>query len=109
MDVTLSDIAKTVKLNINSVRDILTEKPGLRVPREKMDLVFRTARKMKYDFRKLKIGKRMNQRKEVLEDIIRNIKGHPKWKRKDILEYVNKASKLVDRVHKRAFEEEFGK
>ncbi len=109
MDVTLSDVAKSVKLDIGLVRDILTEKPGLRVPKEKLDMVFRTARKMKYDFRKLKIGKRMNQRKEVIEDIIRNIKGHPKWKRKEILEYLNKASKLVDRVHKRAFEEEFGK
>ena len=60
MDVTLSDVAKSVKLDVVLVRDILTEKPGLHIPKEKMDLVFRTARKMKYDFRKLKIGKRMN-------------------------------------------------
>lgn len=109
MEVTLSDVAKAIKLDIDLVRNILTEKPGLIITKETQDLVFKTARNMNYDFKKLKIGKRMNLRKEVIEDIIKNIKAHPKWKRREILEYLNKASKLVERVHRRAFEEEFGK
>lgn len=109
MEVTLADIAKAANLNIDFVRNILTETPGIKTTKETMDLVFKTARKMKYDFRKLKIGKRMNIRKEVIEDIIKHLETHPKWKRKDILEYLKNASKLVERVHKRAFVEEFGK
>ena len=109
METTLSDVAKAVNLDIDFVRDVLTEKPGLKVTRETLDLVFKAARKMGYDFKKLKIGKRMNLRKEVVDDILKQIEAHPTWKRKDILEYLRKTSELVERVHKRTFLEEFGK
>lgn len=109
MEVTLSEVVRAVKMDVNLVRDILTETPGLNVTKETLDMVFRTARKMGYDFKKLKLGKRMNLRKEVIEDIIKHVKANPKWKRKEILEYLNKASDMVERVHKRAFTEEFGK
>jgi DNA-binding LacI/PurR family transcriptional regulator len=109
MDITLADIAKAVKLETGFVRDILTEKPGLHVPKNTLDLVFKAARNMNYDFKKLKIGKRMNQRKEVIDQIATDIKANPKWKRKEILAYLRKTSDLVERVHKRAFEQEFGK
>jgi hypothetical protein len=108
-EVTLSDIAKSVNLDINVVRDILTEKTGLKLTKTTMDLVFQAARKMGYDFKKLKLGKRMNQRKEVVDDLIKQIELHPKWKRKEIMEYLNNTSSLVERVHKRAFIEEFAK
>ena len=108
-EVTLCEIAESVKLNINLVRDILTEQAGLRIGKATLDLVFQTARKMGYDFKKLKLGKRMNQRKEVVDDLIKQIEAHPKWKRKEIIEYLNNTSSLVERVHKRAFIEEFSK
>ena len=107
-EVTLSKVAKAVKLDTNLVRDILTEQPGIKADKEILDLVFTTARRMGYDFRKLKVGKRMNLRKEVVMDFIQQIKRHPKWGRKQILEYMKNACKMVERVHKRAFEEEFG-
>jgi len=105
--VTLTELAQMLKMDVILVRDILTEKPGLNVERATMDLVFNTARKVGYDFKKLKIGKRMNLRKEVIEDILKAIEEHPKWKRKEIVAYLNSAQDMVERVHKRAFAEEF--
>lgn len=108
-EVTLGEVAQAVRLDINFVRDILTEKPGTSVDKTTLDLVFRAARKMGYDFKKLKLGKRMNLRKDVILDLLKQIKTHPKWKRKEILAYMKKASEMIDRVDKRAFKEEFGK
>jgi hypothetical protein len=107
MSTTLKEVAKEVNMPLELVRDILTEKTGIKATREQIDLAFKTARKMNYDFRKLKIGKRMNLRKEILTGIIRQIKSSPKWKRKEILEYLKKSCEMVERVHKKAFEEEF--
>lgn len=107
MAITLKEVAAKVKLPIDLVRDILTEKHGVNASREQMDLAFNTARKLGYDFKKLKIGKRMNLRKEILSDIIKQIETNPKWKRKEILTYLNKSCEMVDRVHKKTFVEEF--
>lgn len=106
--VTLSELAHALKMDINYVRDILTEKPGLKVDKSTMDLVFRTARKMGYDFKKLKLGKRMNLREEVIRGIISEIEANPKWKRQEIIEYLKKSCEMIARVHKRTFQEEFG-
>ena len=107
MPVTLNDVVKQVKMPEELVRDILTEKHGIQVTKEQMDLVFTTARKMGYDFKKLKIGKRLNIRKEIISDIIKQIESHPKWKREDIIDYLQKSCDMVERVHKKTFIEEF--
>jgi len=107
MSITLKEVADKVKLPVELVRDILTEKYGVNATREQMDLAFKTARNLGYDFKKLKIGKRMNLRKDVLTDILKQVVAHPKWKRKEILEYLNKSCEMVDRVHKKTFVEEF--
>ncbi|MEW6027780.1 MAG: hypothetical protein AB1599_10880 [Planctomycetota bacterium] len=65
MSVTLKEVAERVKLPVELVRDILTEKHGINATKEQMDLAFKTARNLGYDFKKLKLGKRMNLRKEV--------------------------------------------
>ena len=106
--VTLREIAATVKMDIEEVRRILSETPGLIVGRDVADKVFGTARKLGYDFRKLKIGKRMSARKEVFDEIQQQIESHPSWSRSDILKYVRGSSEMIDRVHKRTFREEFG-
>src|SRR3989339_1365002 len=107
MAITLKEVAAKIKLPLGLVRDILTEKHGINATREQMDLAFKTARNLGYDFKKLKIGKRMNLRKDVLTDILKQVEAHPKWKRKEILEYLNKSCEMVDRVHKKTFVEEF--
>jgi hypothetical protein len=107
MPVTLKDIIEQVKMPEELVRDILTEKHGIKVTKEQMDLVFTTARQLGYDFKKLKIGKRLNIRKEILTDIIKQIETNPKWKRKDIIDYLQKSCAMVERVHKKTFIEEF--
>lgn len=109
MAITLKEVADQVKMPVELVRDILTEKHGVNATREQMDLTFKTARKLGYDFRKLKIGKRMNLRKDVLTDILNHIEANPKWKRKEILTYLNKSCEMVDRVHKKTFVEEFSR
>jgi len=107
MPTTVKEVSQQVKLPVELVREILTEKHGIKATREQMDLVFKTARKMGYDFRKLKLGKRMNQRKEVLNDIIAQIESNPKWTRKHIIEHLKKSREMVERVHKKASDEEF--
>jgi hypothetical protein len=107
MPVSLKDIVQQVKMSEEIVRDILTEKLGTKATKEQMDLVFKTARNMGYDFKKLKIGKRLNLRKEILTDIIEQIESNPKWKRKEIINYLQKSCEMVERVHKKTFVEEF--
>lgn len=105
--ITLNELSQILKMDVILVRDILTEKPGLKVDKETMDVVFRTARKMSYDFKKLKLGKRMNLRKEVITDLLNVIEDHPKWRRKEIIGYLKSSQDMVERVHKRTFVEEF--
>ena len=108
MGARLSEIARTVNLDINLVRDILTEKPGIKATKEMLDLVFKTARQKGYDFKKLKIGKRMNLRLKVIKNVIEQIEANPNWKRKEILDYMKNLCKMVKRVHQQTFQEEFG-
>lgn len=107
--VTLGELAKILKMDIDVVRDILIEKLGIKSDKTMMEHVFQTAQKAGYDFGKLKVGKRMDLRKEVVLEIVKQIKTHPDWTRKEILDYLVKISDLVRRIHKRVFQEEFGK
>jgi hypothetical protein len=106
-DVTLRHLAQELGLPIDLVRNVLKEVPGM-VGREVQDKIYRTARKLGYDFRKLKIGKRMQYRKEMLDEVLEKIGEHPHWTRGEILKYLKESRALVDRVHKRVFREEFG-
>lgn len=106
-DVTLRQLASELGLGIDLVRNVLKELPGS-VTREVQDKIYKTARKMGYDFRKLKIGKRMQYRKEMLDEVLEKLGEHPSWGRPEILKYLKESRALVDRVHKRVFREEFG-
>jgi hypothetical protein len=105
---TLNEIAAAVKMDVDIVRRILSEQPGMSVTKDTADRVFSTARKLGYDFRKLKIGKRMSVRKEVFDEVQSQIEAHESWGRADILKYIRQSSEMIDRVHKRTFKEEFG-
>ena len=104
----LKEIAEKAGVELRLVRDILNEVPGVRAPKEIADKVFKTARSLGYDLKKLKLGKRMHFRKTTLEEIISLIERHPQWDRKAILEHLRKSCQLIERTHKRAFAEEFG-
>ena len=106
-DVSLKQLAHEVGLSVELVRNVLKELPGS-ITREVQDKIYKTARKMGYDFRKLKIGKRMQYRKEMLDEVLEKIGEHPNWSRAEILKYLKESRALVDRVHKRVFREEFG-
>ncbi|HLY09568.1 MAG TPA: hypothetical protein VKW04_09720 [Planctomycetota bacterium] len=106
--VTLRQIANEVGLGVETIRAIFKEQPGTVLDRAELDKVYKTARKLGYDFRKLKIGKRMQYRKEMLDEVLEKIGEHPEWTRADILKYLKESRALVDRVHKRVFREEFG-
>ncbi|MEK7467919.1 MAG: hypothetical protein AAB074_10935 [Planctomycetota bacterium] len=109
MSVTLNDIAQALKLEVEQVRRILSESPGgSKVPKDILDRVFGTARKLGYDFKKLKIGKQMGIRKAIFEEILQQIESHPSWGRSDFVKYLQQSSEMIDRVHKRSFKEEFG-
>ena len=107
-DITIEQIARETGVDEELVRDILREKPCLEAPRDTQDRVYRTARKLGYDFRKLKIGKRMQHRKELLDEVLEKLAEHPGWTRADIVKFLKESRTLMDRVHKRVFKEEFG-
>jgi hypothetical protein len=105
--VTLRQLAVELGMSLELIRNVLKELPGT-VSRETQDRIYKTARKMGYDFRKLKIGKRMQYRKEMLDEVLEKIGEHSSWGRNEILKYLKESRALVDRVHKRVFREEFG-
>lgn len=105
-DVTLKQVADEAGMKLDQVRDILREAAA--APKATQDKVFNAARKLGYDLRKLKIGKRMQTRKETLEEVLGRIQEHSGWTRGEIVDYLKESLALVDRVHKRVFREEFG-
>jgi transcriptional regulator with XRE-family HTH domain len=107
-DITIRQIALETGVDEAVVRDILREKPDLDASRETLDRVYKTARKLGYDFRKLKIGKRMQHRKELLDEILEKLAEKPAWSRADIEKFLKTTRELMDRVHNRVFREEFG-
>ena len=107
-DITIRHIAQELGLEPSLVLDVLKEIPGLQVTREVADRIFKTARKLGYDFRKLRIGKRMQHRKETFDEVLEKIGENPGWSRAEIVRYLKESRGLVDRVHKRVFREEFG-
>ncbi len=58
---------------------------------------------MGYDFKKLKIGKRMDLRKELIEEIVVSIEKHQDWDRNEILNHLRRQAGLMQRVHKKVF------
>src|ERR1043165_5570531 len=103
-EVSLKQLSQELGLGLELVRNVLKELPGT-VTREVQDKIYKTARKLGYDFRKLKIGKRMQYRKEMLDEVLEKIGEHPNWSRAEILKYLKESRALVDRVHKRVFRE----
>jgi DNA-binding LacI/PurR family transcriptional regulator len=109
MPVNLKDVADALGMDPETVRQILTESPGEKIPKDILDRVFGTARKLGYDFKKLRIGKTMNVRKQIILELLTQIESHPGWGRDEIIKYMHSSCDMVDRVKKRAFTEEFGK
>ena len=107
-DITVQQIARATGVDEEIVRDILREKPGLGASRDTQDRVYKTARTLGYDFRKLKIGKRMQHRKELLDEVLEKLGENPGWTRADVVKFLKESRALMDRVHKRVFREEFG-
>ncbi len=105
--VTFHDIAEELDMDFERVRGILTEDPDIVASESEKDTVFQTARSLGYDFSKLKIGKRMRYRKNVIEDLMDDIQNHPEWDRDDILDHLEESWEWVDRVTYRTFEDEF--
>src|SRR5262249_13159891 len=101
-------LATELKMSIDTLRDIFKEKPGVDPGREVLDRIYRTARKLGYNFRKLKIGKRMQYRKELLDEVLEKVSSQASSGREEILKYLQQSRALVDRVHKRVFGDEFG-
>ena len=108
MGATIKDVATACKIDLDTIRHVLRESPGHKVPREVQDVIFNNARRLGYDLRKLKLGKRMNLRRETILDLLTQIEKNKKWGRKEILAHLRTSIELVDRVHRRAFQEEFG-
>lgn len=107
--VTIQQIAQEAGQDPALVLNILKETAPPDVSKAVQDRIFQTARRLGYDFRKLKIGKRMQYRKEALEEVLRKIAENPGWGRPEVVKYLKETLALVDRVHNRVFREEYGR
>ena len=106
--VSIKRIADSLGLDQALVSAVLKEQPGVRVDKPTADKIFNAARKLGYDLKKLKLGKRMQVRRELLEEVINRIAENPSWNRPEIVKYLKEALGMVERVHKRVFKEEYG-
>lgn len=97
-----------MKLDVKIVRDVLKEVPGVKVARSVADKIFNAARKLGYDLKKLKIGKRMAYRRETLQEVLDRVSENRSWGRDEILKYLKDALGMIERVHKRTFQDEYG-
>jgi DNA-binding LacI/PurR family transcriptional regulator len=107
-EVTIREIAENAGLEVSLVLSVLKETAGSAVSKAMQDRIFQTARRLGYDLRKLKIGKRMQYRKETLEEVLEKIRDNPGMGRPEIVKYLKESLTLVERVHKRVFPEEYG-
>ena len=105
---TIHNLAAALGLDLNMVRDVLREAAPLDTTKDIQDRIFQTARDMGYDFRKLKIGKRIQHHKELLEEILERVSDNPGWGRGEIVQNLKDSLAFVNRVHKRVFRDEFG-
>lgn len=103
--VRIRKIADKLGLDPVFVRDVLFELTT-KADRETKDRIFQAARDMGYDITKLSISKKMATRKEMIDEIIKNVKANQEWGREDILEFLEYTRALVDRVHKKVLPEE---
>ncbi len=108
MPTSIKKIAEECGFEPKLVSDVLKEVPGVAVPKSTADKIFSTARRLGYDLKKLKLGKRMQVRKETLEEVLQKISDNTHWSRTDVIKYLHAALGLVERVHKRVYPEEFG-
>ena len=106
--ISIADIAREAGASTDVAREILNEVPGRQHAKDVQDRVFKAARKLGYDLRKLKIGKRMDVRRETYEEILKCALEHPAWGRTEIVGDLERKLGLVKRVQRKTFPEEFG-
>ena len=102
-------IAQELGISFGVVRDVLRESVSKGMSRGDQDKIFQAARRLGYDFSKLKIGKRMQYRKETLDEVIEKVERHSEWGRDEIVKFLRESRAFLDRVHDKAFREEYGK
>lgn len=102
--VTLAEIARAAKVSTETVWKVLWEIKDVKITRNIRERVFQSARRLGYDLPRLKIAKRIVWRKEVMQEIMDQIKHHPEWDREGILRYLSNCIRMVDRVYKRLAE-----
>ena len=105
--VTVKHVADLAGQPLELTRDVLNEAAGVKASRAVQDRIFNAARRLGYDLRKLKIGKRMQARKDTLTEVLKACEAHPEWSRADILAYLDRTLQLLDRVRRKVFEQEF--
>jgi DNA-binding LacI/PurR family transcriptional regulator len=109
MAASIRRIADELGMDTRLVSDVLKEVPGVTVPKATADRIFSAARRLGYDLKKLKVGKRMELRRETLEEVLNKLGENEEWGRAEIVKYLRDALTTIDRVHKRVYPEEFGR
>ncbi|MHC4663362.1 MAG: hypothetical protein ACYS8W_17015 [Planctomycetota bacterium] len=99
---TIKDIAERVGMDEESVRRILLEDPTMSVERDVKDKIYATARKMGYDLTKLRFGKKLADRSDVLRRVIEQVEENTEWGRDEILVHLRYVLDLTKRHHKRS-------
>ena len=102
-EINLGKIARACRTPADLVRRILREDPKLTADRTTKDRVFKTARRLGYDFHKLRMSKRLDLRLETIAEILRRIEENSSWNRAEILAHLKSAADLADRVQSRMY------
>jgi len=107
----LSHISRKLGMDTQSVRSILLELASSPIEGDKHANVFKAATEEGLDLNKLRIARRINTRKEAIEEILRYIEANPKWKKDDVISYLRYSRTLMLRVEKKIlpdfFDDEF--
>ena len=104
---TLTDVAREAGVDEETAREILSEVTNTKHTKDVQDKVFQTARRIGYDLKKLKIGKRIDQRGRVYEEVLKQVLSNPDWDRAGIIRFLEQGLGLVKRVKNKSFPHEF--
>ena len=97
----LTKVAKRLNMDEDRVRAILLELPEATATPAEQEKTRKAAVQEGLDPVKLQVGRRIEARKEAIEDVLKYIEAHPTWKKEEIIAYMRYTGSLLRRVQKK--------
>ncbi len=97
----LSKLAGKLNMDEDRIRAILLELPEVAVTPAEQKTVNEVALKEGLGPVKLQVGRRINARKNAIEEILNYVEAHPTWKKEEVITYMRYTCSLMRRVQKK--------